>query len=186
MNQIANAESTKEVRGYVMLMLMRSEDAAPLVDCEDADVVLACMSDLDNCPAACKADYEEDNNDDYVVVKSGDLAVTADSSDDAKVFIGRASDLDVLTFKTSEEVEISKVVLERYGYSTAKQVAAVWLENEDGKVITNKATVDSKGQAKLTLKKDYKKVDGEMNATIVLQTTANDNSAEATKPGATF
>jgi hypothetical protein len=25
MNQIANAESTKEIRGYVMLMLMRSE-----------------------------------------------------------------------------------------------------------------------------------------------------------------
>ena len=26
MNQIANAESTKEIRGYVMLMLMRSEE----------------------------------------------------------------------------------------------------------------------------------------------------------------
>jgi hypothetical protein len=42
MTQIANAESTKEVRGWVMLMLMRSEDSAPLVDCEDADVVIAC------------------------------------------------------------------------------------------------------------------------------------------------
>jgi hypothetical protein len=117
MNQIANAESTKEVRGYVMLMLMRSEDAAPLVDCEDADVVLACMSDLDNCPAACKADYEEEDNNEDVVVKAGDLAVTAKASTIGKAIMNAESDLDTLTFKTSEEVEISKVTLERYGYS---------------------------------------------------------------------
>ena len=42
MNQIANAESTKEIRGYVMLMLMRSEGGSN-VDCEDPAIALACL-----------------------------------------------------------------------------------------------------------------------------------------------
>ena len=46
MNQISNAESTKEVRGYVMLMLMRSEgsegSSASETDCDDPLVALAC------------------------------------------------------------------------------------------------------------------------------------------------
>jgi len=98
--------------------------------------------------------------------------------------------LDILTFKTSEEVEISKVVLERYGYSTPTNVAYVWLENEEGTVITNKAPADSKGQVKLTLKKDYKKVDGELNATVVLESVKTNGTpvatSVATQPGATF
>ena len=31
------------------------------VDCEDADVVLACLENLNNCPDACKADYQDNN-----------------------------------------------------------------------------------------------------------------------------
>ena len=47
MNQINNAQSTKEVRGYVMLMLMRSEgdngsSNASETDCDDPLVALAC------------------------------------------------------------------------------------------------------------------------------------------------
>ena len=87
MNQIANAETTKEVRGYVMLMLQRSEENGAGVDCDDTDVVLACLEDLDNCPAACKAEYE-DGGDDNTVVKSGDLAVTASAAQGKKAIIG--------------------------------------------------------------------------------------------------
>jgi hypothetical protein len=60
MTQIANAESTKEVRGWVMVMLQRSEENG--IDCSDVDVVLACTEDIDNCPAACKAEYNEEEN----------------------------------------------------------------------------------------------------------------------------
>jgi hypothetical protein len=77
--------------------------------------------------------------------------------------------MDTLTFKTSEEVEITKVILERYGYSTNNDVASVWLEDEEGNVISNKASLNTKGQANLTIKKDYRKVDGTYSATIVLE-----------------
>lgn len=79
MNQIANAESTKEIRGYVMLMLMRSEEGGAAVDCEDPAIALACLDpELDtykDCPAACREDASD------TVVKSGDLSVTAKATE---------------------------------------------------------------------------------------------------------
>ena len=144
MNQIANAESMQEVRGYVMLMLMRVENT------DIAD--------------------QEGNNENTDVVKSGDLSVTATAAAGKKINILWISDLDTLTFKSSEEVTLSKVVLERYGYSANDDVKEVWLEDEDNNVISNVANgLDSKWQAKLTIKKDYKKVDGTYNATIVVR-----------------
>jgi len=169
MNQIANAETTKEVRGYVMLMLQRSEENGAGVDCEDTDVVLACLEDLDNCPAACKADYE-DENEDNTVVKSGDLAVTAKAGETKKVIVPGTSDLDTLTFKTSEEVEITKVVLERYGYSDADDIYSLRLEDENGTVIADEKSL-VKDKATLSIKKDYRNVDGTLKATVVVQTT---------------
>jgi len=119
MKQIANAESTKEVRGYVMLMLMRADEGATeKADCSDPVVKAACLLDSDACPAECKESSDEDNT----VVKSGDLAVTADPAAGRKVLKSGISDLDTLTFKTSENVEITKITLERYGYSTGGQI----------------------------------------------------------------
>jgi hypothetical protein len=82
--------------------------------------------------------------------------------------------MDTLTFKTSEEVEITRITLERYGYSTSEDIESVWLEDENGTTIsTDSATIDSKGQVKLSLKKDYRNVDGTLNATVVVKTTKN-------------
>jgi hypothetical protein len=182
MNQIANAESTKEVRGYVMLMLMRSEGSdSSKANCEDALIKLACATDSDDCPAECKDNGDKDSDE---VVKSGSLVVSSDAADDRSVVVakvtvpatipapyadvaewradqaGAVSDLDTLTFKTSEEVTIQKVVLEKYGYSTAGDlIKNVWLEDEDGKEISNKGKPNSKGLVNLTIKKDYKVVD---------------------------
>jgi len=79
--------------------------------------------------------------------------------------------MDTLKFKTSEDVEITKVVLERYGYSNNEDIAEVRLEDENGITISNVVEgLDSKGQAKLSLKKDYRNVDGTLNATIVVKT----------------
>jgi hypothetical protein len=84
MNQIANAEQTKEVRGYVMLMLQRSAEngAATNVDCDDPLVKLACATDSKECPAACRADDKEDT-----VVRAGDLYVTATAATDRKAIV---------------------------------------------------------------------------------------------------
>ena len=174
MTQIANAESTKEVRGYVMLMLMRSEGNEAVVDCDDPMTVIACTTNTDACPAACR-ENAGDNTD--TVVKAGDLAVTAKPAADRKVIVPTEgddyalSDTDTLSFKSSEEVSITKVTLERYGYSSNDGIK-VSLEDENGNVIAEPKALDSKGQAKLSIKKDYRAVDGSLNATVVVSATS--------------
>ena len=179
MTQIANAESTKEIRGYVMLMLMRSDSSTPSI-CEDTDVKVICAveaaaEEYKDCPVACRAAAEEDNAEEDAVVKSGDLAVKSSAAADRKVVVASAgkavSDLDTLTFRTSEEVTLNKVVLEKYGYASGTNlVSAVWLEDENGSIISNTGSVNAKGLVTLSLKKDYKAIDGTLNATIVLET----------------
>lgn len=168
-------------------MLMRSEDSADVadVDCDDPIVAAACLLDTDACPAACK-EAEEDNKDEDVVVKSGDLAVSAKAAEGRKALIGGVSDLDTLTFKTSEEVTISSITLERYGYSTKEQVATVQLEDEDGNIIADAKELNSKGQVKLTIKKDYKNVDGTYRATIVVTTIDGQSSSLVTHADGTI
>jgi hypothetical protein len=170
MNQIANAESTKEIRGYVMLMLQRSEGSDAGVDCDDEMVVLACQLGTDACPAACKDDSgDEDSTSEKV--KSGSLVVEAEATSSRSAIKGAASDLDTLTFKTSEEVEITKVVLERYGYSSPDDIDGVRLEDSNGTKVAESKTVNSKDQVTLSIKKDYRKVDGATDWTIVAQLT---------------
>jgi hypothetical protein len=130
MTKIANAENTNEIRGYVMIMLQRAAEAG--IDCDDTDVVLACLDDINNCPAACKAAYDEEDNTetgDDDVVKSGSLVVDVDGDSNGNLFIGRDSELDTITLKTSEEVSISRIVLERIGYSTKDNIVSVKLED---------------------------------------------------------
>ncbi|MBR7037054.1 S-layer homology domain-containing protein [bacterium] len=177
MNQIANAESTKEIRGYVMLMLMRSE--ANSVDCTESAVALACL-DPENeelykeCPAACREDAKSEDNTGEKVAK-GDLAVSAEAAPNKKIIASGTSDLDTITFKTSEKVDINKITLERYGYSKAEQVVEVRLEDQDGNVIA-----DAKGLTKdkvtLSLKKGYRTVDGTLEATLVVTTSGADGT----------
>jgi len=166
---------------------MRSENETPSI-CEETDVKVICAveeaaEEYKDCPAACRKDNtkEEDNGEDEVV-KSGSLAVSSSAADDRSVVVAAewkenaVSDLDTLTFKTSEEVTISKVVLEKYGFSNADAlIANVWLEDEDGNEITTKGKPNTKGLVNLTVKKDYKVVDGKLNATIVVETKSQDN-----------
>ena len=153
-------------------MLQRSEENASPVDCSDTDVVLACMEDLDKCPTACKAEYEEDNGEDEVV-KSGSLEVTATANSSKSIVKAGTSDMDTLKFKTSEEVTLTKLVLERYGRSYWNSVDNVWLEDEDGNVITTSTTntVNNKDRVTLSIKKDYRTVDGTLNAIVRVLTT---------------
>ncbi len=167
MTQISNAESTKEIRGYVMLMLMRSEGNDAVVDCDDPMTVIACTTNTSACPAACR-----EADDKPVVVKAGDLYVTAKAAEGRRAIMPGVSDLDTLTFRTSEDVTINKVVLERYGYSSQDDVDAVWLEDQDGNIIADEKSL-SKDKVTLSIKKDYRNVDGTYVATVVARLTGN-------------
>ena len=170
MNQIANAESTKEIRGYVMLMLMRSEGGSN-VDCEEPTIALACLDpELDSykdCPAACR---EDANNGE--VVKSGDLAVEAKENKGAKVITdGWISELDTLTFAANENITLNSVTLERYGLSTSAAIASIWLEDEDWNEVTaHKSISTSKDTVTLSLKKDYKEIGKDASFIVVVET----------------
>jgi hypothetical protein len=83
--------------------------------------------------------------------------------------------LDTLTFKTSENVEINKITLERYGYSKEDQILGVWLEDQDGNIIADSKTL-SKDKVTLNLKKNYRSVDGVLEATVVVSTSGADGT----------
>ena len=126
------------------------------------------------------ADQGDDNNN-TDVVKSGDLTVTAKASTDRKIIVGEnggVSDTDTLTFKTSENVEITKITLERYGFSDGSEVVSgVRLEDADGNIIADAKELNSKDQVTLSIKKDYRKVDGTFTATIVVETADGSETA---------
>ena len=83
---------------------------------------------------------------------------------------GAVSDLDTLTFRTSEDVTISKITLERYGYSSEDDVVEVRLEDQDGNVIADGKNL-SKDKVTLSIKKDYRSVNGTYVATVVAKLT---------------
>ena len=177
MNQIANAESTKEIRGYVMLMLMRSEENSI---CGDALVKVTCAAEAvagtyKDCPTACRDNGEDNTN---TVVKSGDLAVKVTPATERKALIkGKVSDLDTITLKASEKITVNSITLERFGYSTASDVDAVWLEDAYGnKIADEKSLSSSKDTVTLKIKKEYRDMEESNALTIVLRTT---NTAKA-------
>ena len=114
---------------------------------------------------------QEGNNENTDVVKSGDLSVTAKAAEWKRVLQTWISDMDTLTFKTSESVEINKITLERYGYNSddSDKIIGIWLEDENGNVIAEPKTL-TKDKVTLSIKKDYRKVDGTYTATVVVET----------------
>ena len=141
---------------------------------EDKDLCEMCLATgigADKCEAVCGNSDEDNTDNEDKIVRSGDLAVTASASSTKKIILGAASDTDTLKFKTSEDVEISKITLERFGYSSRDSIESVRLEDEDGTVIADAKSVNSKDQVVLTIKKDYRNVDGTFNATIVVETS---------------
>ena len=172
MTNISDPNAT-EMRGWVMLMLERAAETVNPSECNDPAVLLACSLGSDSCPAACRADEETtvDENGNVVKVKSWDLTVTATAAEGRKVLTTGISDMDTITFQTSENVEINKITLERYWYNSddSNKITGIWLEDEDGNVIAESKTL-TKDKVTLSIKKDYRKVDGTYVATIVIQT----------------
>ena len=185
MTQIDNPENRDEVRGYVMLMLMRAAEGVEGVDCEDPAIALACAMETDECPAACRDNGEEDDN---KVVKSGDLAVSAEATAWKKAILdGKVSDLDTITLKASEPITVNSITLERFGYSTADDVDAIWLEDGDGnKIADEKDLSTSKDTVTLKIKKEYREMDETNSLTIVLRTAKFTSSYSGSKVGSTI
>ena len=130
--------------------------------------IIACEMDSPACPAKCREGGEETPD----VVKSGDLEVSFNANKGADAFLyGGVSDLDTISFRASEEgINVTKVTLERYGYSSSADVATVWLEDEDGTRITDPKELNSKDQVTLSIYKDHRTLDENDTMTIVLQT----------------
>jgi len=161
-------------------MLQRSEGSEESSsEVSESDKLMGCLEkcgkDVD-CISACYGEEKEESSSDEVV-KAGSLAVKVASSEWGKIFIWNASDTDTITFSTSEEVEVTKVTLERYGYSKSTDVYRVWLEDSDGKQIAKpKIWLNNKGQVTLSIDKSYRSVDGTLDATIVVETEDSTNS----------
>ena len=79
--------------------------------------------------------------------------------------------MDTINLKTSEDsITLTKVSLERYGYSSTNDVLNVWLENEDGVAITEPKPLNSKDQVTLNIKKEYRTLSSNDVFTIVVET----------------
>jgi hypothetical protein len=167
-----------------MLMLERAAETVNPSECNDPAVLLACSLGSDSCPAACRADEETtvDENGNKVVVKSGDLSISATAAEGKKVALyGGISDLDTITLRASEAITLNSVTLERFGYSSSKDVANIWLENSNGVKIANEKSISSsKDTVTLNIKKEYRELNSEDTITIVLETvTAYDTGDKA-------
>ena len=175
MTQIDNPEGRDEIRGYVMLMLMRAEAAG--IDCNDEMTQLACAMESDECPAACREKASETNEEPSdTVVRAGDLAVKVTPATERKAIVNTTkeavSDLDTITLKASEKITVNSITLERFGYSTAADVYGIWLEDAYGnKIADEKSLSSSKDTVTLKIKKEYRDMDENNAITIVLKTT---------------
>ena len=136
-----------EIRGYVMLMLQRSATES-LIN---------------------KVTTGENKTD----VKAGDLKVTAAAATNRRIIQNAVSDLDTITLEASQDVNLEKVVLERYGYSSSSDVEAVWLENSKGEKVTNERSLNSKDEVSLTINRDYRAIGKKADLTIVVKTANN-------------
>jgi hypothetical protein len=131
MTNISDPNAT-EMRGWVMLMLERAAETVNPSECNDPAVLLACSLGSDSCPAACRDNADEttvDENGNKVVVKSGDLSISASAAEGKKVVKNGISELDTINLRASEAITLNSVTLERYGLSAYGDIKEVWLEN---------------------------------------------------------
>lgn len=127
MNIIDNP-NMKEVRGYVMLMMMRADDAyTPTTGCS-AEELLACIiaDDYETCIAACSEDAEEE------VVLPGFVTVKGTAAGTQEVPYNTLNvKVGTVTLKAGEnDTKISSVEISRNGlYDSANSEVSVALRN---------------------------------------------------------
>ncbi len=163
-----------------MLMLERAAETVNPSECNDPAVLLACSLGSDSCPAACRAEEETtvDENGNKVVVKSGDLSVTATAAEGKKVVKNGISELDTITLRASEAITLNSVTLERYGLSAYGDIKEVWLENVNWERISQgEKTFNSKDVVTLTIKKEYRNLEADDSIIVVVSTDTAANAS---------
>jgi hypothetical protein len=102
-----------EVRGYVMLMMMRSDENYTAVEGCTAEELLACFNatDYDACIAKCADEPEEPEEPE--VVKNGTLTVSVDDRSSEVVAAPRIGTiiLNTINLKASEEITVDTLTL---------------------------------------------------------------------------
>jgi len=152
MTMINDAENTKEVRGYVMIMLQRAHSIAIDVakdECKDPLIILACLVDEDNCPAACK-------DEEKVVVEpgdrpeaKGDLAISITDKSSAVVSIPAVGIITAGTLDlkaSTDDIFLYSLTVERFGLGQRSAIDRLRVEY-DGVRVSSRASVNMEGVA---------------------------------------
>ena len=173
MTQIDNPSMT-EVRGYVMLMMMRADESYTPVEGCTAEELLACVTadDYDACIAACSGEEGEEEEQDPEEVKAGTLNVTMKSEEGRDIPNG-ISALPVVTYTlkaADEDINISALVLSQAWYGTNWTItnAALFI---NGQRVSKAKDLDLNKDATINLTSAYtvkagKSVDIEVRVTV--------------------
>lgn len=159
MNDISNPDM-KEIRGYVMLMMQRSDangSTTPAL-CNTPEVIFACMLDID-CPAECAGGSEGEEGGEETEVLAGGLNLSLNSATLANnsqiPMVGTVKFAAVNFSASSSDVNVKSVAIEKLGLATIPSATRVWFER-NGVRITGRAAFTSEGKAILSFAPAFK------------------------------
>ena len=146
MNNISDP-NMKEVRGYVMLMMMRSDDSYTPTEGCSAEELLKCLTadDYDACVAACSAENPAEENLPGYAKVSGKAEATQEVAMNAV-----NKKVGTVTLKAGEnDTTISSIVIGHSGLGDASAVSAQLFQN--GVAVSSQKNI-SKSSQQVTLK----------------------------------
>ena len=145
-----------EIRGYVMLMLMRSVNVVTPSECKDPAVILACALGGDACPARCKGKGPDTTNT-GTNNTAGDLNINVvDYSNQIRsVPMVGISIFNAIKFDATNDVTVNSITLERVGLSSRSDIKGVWFE-KDGIAVSSRGTVATDGKVMTNFNKGFK------------------------------
>lgn len=131
MNNISNPNAP-EVRGYVMLMMQRSDEGTTPAVCSTPENVLSCSLGLDTCPSECVIESNEE--------KAGTLTVSATAPDYTSIPAVGAVKHATVSFKAgSDDVKVYSVEMKKVALSNLGTATRIYFE-KNGARISGKAT----------------------------------------------
>ena len=144
-----------EIRGYVMLMLMRSVNVVTPSECKDPAVILACALGGDACPARCKGKTPDTTNTGTNTAGDLNINVVDYSNQIRSVPMVGISIFNAIKFDATNDVTVNSVTLERVGLSSRSDIKGVWFE-KDGIAVSSRGTVATDGKVMTNFNKGFK------------------------------
>ena len=144
-----------EIRGYVMLMLMRSVNVVTPSECKDPAVILACALGGDACPARCKDKNPGANTGTNNTAGDLNINVVDYSNQIRSVPMVGISIFNAIKFDATNDVTVNSVTLERVGLSSRSDIKGVWFE-KDGIAVSSRGTVATDGKVMTNFNKGFK------------------------------